>query len=67
MRDEHSQESIHGDHGARERDADGTNVAAPNEAAGPDAATSKSRRWVPLAYDIEQNSDAGLEGRREVF
>ena len=68
MRDE-SQEQSQGTDAlaAQHNNTDGVNESERREAPGYDSPANRPERWVPLAYDLEQNGDSGSEHRGEVF
>jgi hypothetical protein len=66
MRDEHPPQSPSADGlSAKQRNTDGQNESRSDDARS-DAAGPNAERWVPLAYDLEQNGDSSPD-RGEVF
>lgn len=67
MRDEYSPQLPSADERSTDqRNADESD-SSRNNAARADSAGRNAERWVPLAYDLEQNGDASSEYRGEVF
>jgi len=68
MRDESQEPSKDTDAlGAQDHNTDERNQSERREAPGYDSPANRSERWVPLAYDLEQNGESGSEHRGEVF
>jgi hypothetical protein len=68
MRDETPEQPLNADTAAAQQNAANRSSDSANQDALPyDALPPKSDRWVPLAYDLEQNGDSGSEQRGEVF
>jgi hypothetical protein len=66
MRDENSQRSPGGDAlSEQQQSADGANGSRRDGEARTDPPNVP--RWVPLAYDLEQNGDSSSDYRGEVF
>lgn len=67
MRDDNSQQSPTGDaHSEQQQSANAPHGSRRDGEAHRDSSPNVPR-WVPLAYDLEQNGDSSPEYRGEVF